>query len=261
MDDALASGPNPWPRTPQWWLARIDEWYLGAQRTAFFRVGRRGLKSSTMCRLAVCEALYGDHDLPPDGPGIVAIVSENLNQAKDRIVTIGKILSRLGQSFSAAVQTLKLEERAIEFRAYACSIGAVAGFASIFVILDEVAKWKNERNGANPADEVISGVMPTMATMPRAKAVLISSPLGTLDAHAAGIDRGTTSMQYVATAETWTAYPEIGESKTTEQAITYTKSLEPNESIWRREYAAIPIEGNEESVFSGFVLDQARRVA
>jgi hypothetical protein len=90
-----------------------------------------------------------------------------------------------------------------------------------------------------------------MATQPKARIFLSSSPLGRLDAHAAAFDEGDTDRQLTAFAATWTANPSVTEEQ--------TRELEPDEDRWRREYASIPMEGDEASFLSAALLDHATR--
>ncbi len=92
-----------------------------------------------------------------------------------------------------------------------------------------------------------------MATMPLAKIILSSSPMGRLDAHAAAYEGGDDAFQFVAYAPTWEANPTITEAD--------THMLEPDELRWRREYAALPLEDSEAGVFPSVLIDRATRDA
>jgi hypothetical protein len=71
-----------------------------------------------------------------------------------------------------------------------------------------------------------------MATQPRARLFLSSSPLSTLDAHYDAYEQGETPAQCIAHAPTWVANPSISEQD--------THALEPDWRVWAREYKAIP---------------------
>jgi len=59
------------PLSP-WWREQIGRVYAHpSARTAVFRVGRRGRKSATLCRVAVAEVLSGRHLIPPGDTGVV----------------------------------------------------------------------------------------------------------------------------------------------------------------------------------------------
>jgi hypothetical protein len=240
------------PAISEWWLITLRGFYDSAARELVLRVGRRGGKSSTLCRVAVAEALYGEHYVAPGDTAVVALIAQNRERAAELLVTLAAILDATKVEYRRTAGQIQLEGRALAFRVFTASIAGVSGATCICVICDEVAKWRDAETGANPAREVLGSVRPTMATIPRAKMFLSSSPLGSLDAHAAAFDRGDTSYQRVAFAPTWVAHPKLTEA--------WTRELEPNEDYWRREYAAIPTEGNSEGLLSASMLDAATRV-
>lgn len=244
------------PETSPWWAGTIARWYEAGKRQLVARVGRRGGKSSSLSRLAVVEALYGHHDVPPGDIGVVAIISTRLDEAAQRLATIGAILDALGVAYRPwgnGVLGIKLEGRRVGFRVYAASVAGVSGFTGIFVLCDEVSKWRDKDTGVNPASEVLKSVRPTMATQPNARIVLSSSPFGMLDAHYDAFEEGVTDLQVTAAAPTWEANPTITEAE--------THVLEPDEGAWLREYAAIPQAEIESSLLSEALIDAATRAA
>jgi hypothetical protein len=92
-----------------------------------------------------------------------------------------------------------------------------------------------------------------MATMPLAKIVLSSSPMGKLDAHADAYEDGDNDFQITAFAPTWVANPTISEAD--------THALERDERRRLREYGAVPAEDSESSLLSAAMLDRATRLA
>lgn len=191
------------PATSPWWHETIERFYLTGRRQLVPRVGRRGGKSSTLCRLAVCEALYGQHRIPPSDTGVVAIVSALREDAAERLETIRSILEALGwrrakagqagvNEYEERAEEIALPSRRIVFRVYTASVRRVSGFTSIFILLDEVAKWRDEKTGANPAKIVIKSIRPTASTMRNAKIVLSSSPIFS---SRAGSPRSTSTSQ------------------------------------------------------------------
>lgn len=221
------------PAMSPWWYRTVVDFYGRAARQLVLRVGRRGGKSSTLCRIAVLESLFGDHVIPPGDVGVVAIVSVSMREATERLRTIRAILDAFDIGYDRKVTSeIRLTSRPVVFRIFAATQGAVSGFTAICIICDEVSKWMNEDTGANPAAEVLAAIRPTMATMPHARIFLSSSPLGMTDAHAEAFALGGTEYQSVAHAETWVAHPAVTEEE--------THRLEPDVRIWKREYAAIP---------------------
>lgn len=240
------------PATSPWWRRLIERWYRSGKTQAVLRVGRRGGKSSTLCRLAVVELIWGDHKIPPGDVGVVAIVSADKSEAAARLTTITTILDILGYRYAPwgnQAIGIRLTGKRLGVRVYAATIKGVSGFTAIFVFLDELAKWKDEEAGVNPASDVIASIRPTIASQPNAKIALSSSPLGTLDAHHDAYAEGETELQIVDSAPTWVAHPALTEAR--------THILEPDSAKWQREYGAIPQQGNTRSLLSSVVLDRA----
>jgi hypothetical protein len=239
------------PAISPWWHDTITRFYRSGKRQLVGRVGRRGGKSSSLCRLGVTEALYGEHRIPPGDMGIVAIISARRSDALERLRTIKAILDAIDVRYIERGDSVELVSRRIAFTVYTASISGVSGFTGIFILCDEVAKWKDSDTGANPATVVIASVRPTIATQPNARIFLSSSPMGLLDAHADAFALGETPLQFITHAETWMANPSITEEQTHE--------LEPDPIVWAREYAAIPQAENETSLLSQVSLDKLSR--
>lgn len=233
LDRGLAA--KRFPLISPWWRATLVRFYASGRRQLVLRCGRRGGKSSSLCRVAVLEALFGEHEVPPGDVGVVAIISVSRDEANQRLRTIKAILDALGITYKPIENGIELTSKAFAFKIFTASIAGVSGFTCIAAICDEVAKWRDSESGANPAKEVLASLRPTMATQPRARIFLSSSPMGTTDAHALAFVAGDDSFQVVAHAETWIANPTISEGD--------THALEPDDRIWRREYAAIPQAG------------------
>ena len=175
LDAALAA--RGFPRMSPWWRATLERFYATDRRQLVVRVGRRGGKSSTLSRIAVLEALYGDHRVPPGDVGVVAFVSVSRDEASQRLRTIRAILDALGVEYRPTDGGVELINRRISFKVFAASMSGVVGFTCIAAFADEVARWRDADTGANPAREVLSSLRPTMATQPNARIFLSSSPL------------------------------------------------------------------------------------
>lgn len=247
LDKALQD--QGYPAISPWWWAQIKRWYAGAKKQAVFRVGRRGGKSTSMVRVAVCEALFGEHKIPPGDIGVVAVVSARRDDAMERLRTIASILDALGVEYIQKGDTIELPGRNVMFRVFTASVAGVSGFTTIFALCDEVSKWRDSDTGANPAREVLAGLRPTLATQKEARIALISSPMGFLDAHAEAFALGDTAFQMTAHAPTWVANPTLTEQE--------TRDLETDDLIWQREYAAIPQAEDVLSLLSQPDLDYA----
>lgn len=201
-----------------------------------------------LCRVAVLEALYGEHDVPPGDFGYVVIVSVRRDEAAARLRSIRAILDALRVKYRETGDVIELVGQRRGFRVLAANVASVSGWTSIGVIADEVSKWRDVDSGSNPATEVLAALRPTLATMPNAREFISSSPVGLEDAHAKAFAAGDSESQIVAAAPTWIANPSL-----TEEA---TKRLEPDERIWRREYAAVP-QGSALGAFEPDAIDAA----
>lgn len=235
LDRALVA--KGFPATSRWWRRVIRRFLESGRRQLVLRVGRRGGKSSTLCRLAVCLALYGEHVIPPGDLGVAAFVSTSRGESGERLRTIEAILEAIGvehrrASDGGGTAYLEVVGRRLAFKTYVATIAGVSGFTAVVVIGDEVAKWRDADSGANPATEVLASVRPTMATQPNARIVLSSSPLSTLDAHYDAFEAGDDDFQIVAQAPTWEANPTVTEAD--------THTLEKDPRVRAREYGAIP---------------------
>jgi hypothetical protein len=223
------------PPTSPWWMKVVEEFYRSGKMTLVLRVGRRGGKSQTLCRIAVLEALHGGHKVPPGDTGYVMIICQDRKESGKRLRTIASILRILGidkSNMTNSIDEIVLHDRRVGFAVYTASIGGVSGPTAITIICDEVAKWRDGDSDANPATEVIASVMPCMGTMPDARLFLSSSAFGKSDAHAKAYDDGNTNDQMVAFASTWIANPTISEER--------THKLAKDERTWLREWKGIP---------------------
>ena len=93
LERALVAAGFP-PMSP-WWRSTVEHFYASGRCQLVLRVGRRGGKSSTLCRLGVIEALFGEHAIPPGDVGVVGFVSVGRDESAKRIRTITAILDAL----------------------------------------------------------------------------------------------------------------------------------------------------------------------
>lgn len=219
------------PSTSSWWRKQLSRFLKSGRRRWVIRAGRRAGKSSLLCRLAVCVALWGSWVVPPGETAVIPFVSVNKDEASARLRTIAAILKILGVPFVQRSDEIELTDRPLVFRVYAASIDSV-GFTSVLVCCDEMARWESRDTAANPAREVVASLAPTKATQPTAFDVFSSSPWGVDDHHHELFEQGDTDFQVTSFAPTWVANPSITEAQTHE--------LEPDPAIHAREYGAEP---------------------
>jgi len=239
-----------WPETSDWWRRQIERFFRSGRRRWVLRVGRRGGKSSTLCRVAVAWALFGEWDVPPGDVAVIPFVSIDRSEAGGRLRTILEILDVIGinKAERGDTITIRVRGRPMMFRVATCSVSGTVGFTSIATFADEMARWESKETSANPAKEVMGSLRPTMATQPNAFEACSSSPWGEDDYHHELFETGDTEHQCVAHAATWEANPTITEDE--------THQLEPDEKTWGREYAAIPSQGIVNNWF-GLAIDVA----
>lgn len=251
LNETLARSRVPFPEMTDWWLEVIGNFWRSGKRWLILRVGRRGGKSTSVCRMAVVEVLYGNWNIPPGDIGFWPFISTTRKEANMRLVTVRAILDAIGVRYRPVEDGIVLEGRNVGFRTYVATIAGVSGLTSLGFSGHEVAKWKDSDSGSNPAHEVIHSLRPTMAGVPGAKGILESSPWSTLDAHAEAFDIGDTEDQMVAWAPTWIARPSLTEAM--------CRELERDEPSFQREYGAIPMGAGESGFFDHGAIDAAAK--
>lgn len=237
------------PDMSPWWRQAFGDFYKSGKRQLVLRVGRRGGKSSSLCRVAVSEALWGDHRVPAGDIGVVAIVSVNKPQAAERIRTIEAILKAIKVPHKRTGDVIELQHKPVKFEVMAATTLAAVGFTAICVICDEVALWRDQDGSANPAERILGFLRPTLMTMPNGKMFLSSSPFSTLDSHHKAFIEGDTARSMVRYAPTWEANPTLTE------AATHVE--EPDAIEWQRQYAAIPMSAGSLCFFDPVAIERA----
>jgi hypothetical protein len=248
IDSALAK--HGVHRTSPVWLKEIERFYAHpTARLLVAMVGRGGVKSVTSCKMALAETLSGDWRVPPGEMHFYTHISENVSEAKKTQGILERYLRFLGVAFDKSENTLTMRELPLGFKILAARVGGVSGWRAFAWTADENAKWND--GGVDPSGEVLSSIRAMTVTHPNARGRMFSSPLGTSGEFHDTWKLGDTDEQTVCQYPTWIANPSVTEEQ--------TKKLERNPDKWRREYAAIPIEGNAESLFSAEMIRRALR--
>lgn len=239
------------PPMSEWWKSVFKDFYQSGKLRLVARVGRRGGKSTMICRIAVAEVLYGDHVVPPGDIGVFVIISVRKDEAKERLRTIQEILKALGvkHSVSGMEITLKVKGKPFSFRVYPANFRATVGMTCIGWVGDEMTRWRDDSDSANPATDIIGSIRPAMATMPNAHEFYISSPWARMDAHYNYFEKGNTEEQAVCWAESWVANPTLTENR--------CRRLEPDEPTFEREYRAIPMDNDSRQFFDEASINEA----
>lgn len=239
-----------WVPISRWWRRVIKRAYASGKKSIVIRGGRRGGKSSTIIgRIAVAEMLSKDHVVPPGDVGWYIVLSVDKGQAKDRILTAHKALEALEIPHRHTTEEITLSDRPVGMKAIAATLNAVVSFTCIGVLCDEMARWRDKDNGANPAEQILTSLKPTMATMKKAIGWFVSAPWSTLDEHHKMVELGDTDAQCVFVGATWEMNPTLTEEE--------THLLEPDYQSWLREYAAKPMSADETKFFAAAFVDAA----
>lgn len=244
-DEALVA--KGFPAISEKWRESLREFYRSRKTRLVIRGGRRAGKSSTLCRVAVAEGMYGGHKVPPGDVGIFVFVSVKADEARSRLKTIREILDVLGVSYSPRGMEIELRDRPIIFRVYPANFRTIVGMTCIGFVADECARWRDDDAGANPASEVLSSLRPAMATMRNAKEFLSSSPWAQADAHFEHFERGNTEDQMVVSGASWEFNPTLTRE--------YCQKLEPDVPTFEREYCAIPMSSDSSQFFDAAAID------
>ncbi len=247
QDDRLHAAV--FPRLRPWWRAELHRFYASHKRRFVGRVGRRGTKSSTMCRVVVAEALHGDWKVIPGEVGVVAIISVKKGDALDRLTMIRAILDALEVRYEPIDGGVRLSSLPIAFRVYAANFRTSVGFNCIALVGDEMSRWRDEEGSKNPAREVMASCRPALLTQPNGHEFCISAPFADLDHHYDLCELGDTHQQAYAWAPSWIANDTITEAD--------CRAQEPDEATFQREYGAIPMRGGAFSFFDGNAVEAA----
>lgn len=233
--------------TSDWWLEQLRRlWEHPTAYRLVESVGRRGGKSSTIVRVAVCEVVDRDWHVPEgDPPHVFVFLSIKSGEACARLDGVEQILQVRDVGYHRGTDRMgpyiRLAGRPLEWRALPADFRTAVGFTCIGFVADELARWQDTSKSANPAAYVLASVRPAMVTHldEGAHEYLISSPWTEEGSHYEAVSEGDTDDQIVAHAASWEANPTL----TPEQCrrLCRSEQLEGQESDFDRDYAAIPM--------------------
>jgi len=188
-----------------WWLASTGAFYDSGKRWMIVRCGRGGGKSTSLVRLAVSEAIFGNRIVPPGQNWIWPFISINATDAGRRIPEAVAILNCLGIEHKLhravgkqSIDMLDRNGQQVSFLSLACNISALSGPTSIGATVDEEAKLFDKATNANPASEVIASLLQTFRGHEDVRAVRCSSAWDNHGSHADAIAEGDTSQNFIA---------------------------------------------------------------
>ncbi|MEN6559262.1 MAG: hypothetical protein ABFD52_00620 [Acidobacteriota bacterium] len=136
--------------------------------------GRRSGKSRISGLITAYEALWGGHEkeLAPGERGWAFCISNDRQQSQIVLGYVRSLLSLFPDMIEreTADEIFLCNGTAVGVKT--CSFKGVRGFSTIAVVADEIAFWRDE-NSANPAEEVITAILPSMK--PNARLIAIST--------------------------------------------------------------------------------------
>lgn len=153
----------------------------GAFAEVYAIVGRRGGKSFMSAVIACYLALFHDwrQYLAPGETAWVMVIATDREQARNILNYIKGILASSKLLRDEVESDLSWEinlRNQVGIKIGTCSYRALRGYTVVAAICDELAYWRSE--GANPAQEVLNALRPSLATIPGGMIVGISSPYG-----------------------------------------------------------------------------------
>ncbi len=151
----------------------------GSFSEAYAIVGRRGGKSRVAALLGVFLAAFRDYRdvLGPGERGVVMLIAADRKQAR---VVMNYIKALLDLPLLADLvvkrrrESIDLRNR-ITIEVHTASYRTVRGYTVVAAILDELAFWPTDES-AQPDMEILNALRPSMATVPGALLLGISSP-------------------------------------------------------------------------------------
>lgn len=236
VDEALALdahlAAHGFPALSDWWREEFCSFYESGARVWGAQVGRGGAKSTTLAKLALFETLLGDFDVPPGERHYFVFCSARAEEAKARLRLIDSYLAALEIPHRRSGDVITLDALPRGFHVLPATVGSVSGHRALGFAGDEVAKWRSDKDSANPAAEIAASARAMTVTHKSARMAFFSSPLARDGFHFDLIQRGNDAHQFVSRAPTWVANPTISEDE--------TRALEPDPRVWSREYLAEP---------------------
>ena len=143
-------------------------------------VGRRGGKSRISALLAVYVAAFRDygHVLALGERGTLMLLAADRRQARVLFRYVKGFLES-APMLAAMVERETLDQidltNNISIEVHAASFRGVRGYTTIGVICDEIAFWPTD-DAADPDTEIVNALRPSMASVPGALLIAISTP-------------------------------------------------------------------------------------
>jgi len=147
----------------------------------FLVIGRRGGKSFISALVACYMAVFRDWSeyLRPGEIGYIPVIASDRDQARVVMNYVKAILSRGPLSGVLDKEPLKTQvflknDIVIEIRT--ASDTGIRGYTTVAAICDELAAWRASEQYANPSEEILEALRPTMDTVRGSVLIGISTP-------------------------------------------------------------------------------------
>lgn len=156
-------------------------------REAWVPVGRRGGKSLFSAALAVYTACFRDYrpHLKPGERAIVMVLAADKDQAQvvfqyiegflDNVPMLADLVEKAKGRSGKSKESIRLRNR-VTIRVQVASFRRLRGRTVACAILDECAFWYSDEESRNPDAEILKALRPSMATIPGALLIAVSSP-------------------------------------------------------------------------------------
>lgn len=220
LESRLASETaNPWRPMPPLWTRLYRDFWRSGRRQMAGSVGRRGTKSSSNCRVAVCESILRPRRVEPGTDLAWPFMSCDMAEANGRFKTLKALLSAIGlraveraadldvgtfwptqpnQYGRSKIMLLDADEHPFDFRIMPGTIDGASGYTALGATCDELDLWHDKATNANPAGQVLEMLRPTLKGQRGAHIYAFSAPFGERGPHTALVRRGDTDLQHVA---------------------------------------------------------------
>ena len=158
----------------------LTEQKNGPSREAYVIAGRRSGKSYMSSLIAVYLAAFKDWSpyLSPGEKGWIFIIATDKEQAKiikkyiSGILNSNEVFKRL---IEREMQTEIELKNGVVIAVKTCNYRTLRGYTVLAAICEEIAFWRDD-NSANPAEEVLAALRPSLATVPESMLIGISTP-------------------------------------------------------------------------------------
>jgi hypothetical protein len=252
FDDELARFDVP--PLSAWWREQVRRYFDAYERGEALEfwacVGRGGSKSTALYKLATYEALFGSFTIPSDERHYAIVLSRVRSEAEKGLLIISSWLKKLRIDHRAVGDTIDLDWMPRGIRVVTASVASASGWRAFFLGCDEFAKWAWDGALATDAEEVIASARAMLATHPRAKVMVASSPWISEGMFYQAVTGGDGEGRVVTKATpSWVANPIVSEAS--------TRLRERNERRWRREYAAEFVDSYEGGFFPEALIASA----